>query len=211
MSRRALLQSYLKDCPLIGIIRGVRPEEAVGIGQALFDAGLRVIEVPLNSPEPLHSIERLAQRFGEQALIGAGTVLNVGAVSRVADAGGRLIVSPNSDTRVIAASVAAGLVSIPGFFTPTEGFAAIAAGADALKLFPAEAASPRMLQSMRAVLPPTTPVLVVGGVKPGDVTAWRAAGADGFGLGGSLYRAGDTAAEVGARARDFVAGLASGG
>lgn len=211
MSRRTLLQSYLKDCPLIAIIRGVRPEEAVGIGQALFDAGLRVIEVPLNSPEPLHSIERLAQRFGEQALIGAGTVLNVGAVSRVADAGGRLIVSPNSDTRVIAASVAAGLVSIPGFFTPTEGFAAIAAGADALKLFPAEGASPRMLQSMRAVLPPTTPVLVVGGVRPGDVAEWCAAGADGFGLGGSLYRAGDAATEVSARAREFVAGLANGG
>jgi 2-dehydro-3-deoxyphosphogalactonate aldolase len=203
----ALLARHFAACPLVAILRGVRPDEVEAVAAALFDAGLRIIEVPLNSPDPFASIARLAARYGDEALIGAGTVLTVEDAARVADAGGRLIVSPGTDPVVIAASVAAGLVSAPGFFTPTEAFAALAAGAHALKLFPAEAAPPAVVKAQRAVLPKDVPLLAVGGITPEKLAAYRAAGADGFGLGGALYAPGMDPAEVGARARAFVAAL----
>ena len=201
----ALFRSAFAACPLVAVLRGVTPGEIDAIGDALVEAGIRIIEVPLNSPDPYDSIARLARRHGDGALIGAGTVLTADQAARVAGAGGRLMVSPNADGAVIAASVAAGMVALPGFFTPTEGFAALAAGAHGLKLFPAEGASPAFLKAQRAVLPPEVPVLAVGGITPEVMPAWRAAGADGFGLGSNLYRAGKPAAEVAADAAAFVA------
>ncbi len=200
-------QAMLAQCPLIAILRGLRPDEAEAIGEALIEAGIRIIEVPLNSPEPYASITRLAGLAGTRALIGAGTVLDVDAVARVAAAGGQIIVSPATDSAVIAATVAAGLVSLPGFFTPSEAFTALAAGAHGLKFFPAEAGSPAVLKAMRAVLPRGTLLLPVGGITPEAVAAWRDAGADGFGLGSALYRPGMTAAEIAPRAARFVATL----
>lgn len=194
-------------CPLVAILRGVRPDEVEPIGDALVDAGFTLIEVPLNSPDPFDSIGRLVARVGDRAIIGAGTVLSVGGVERVADRGGTMVVSPNTDPAVIRASVAAGMASLPGYFTPSEAFAAIAAGASALKLFPAEAATPAVLGAHRAVLPKSLPVLVVGGVKPDTMAPWRAAGADGFGLGSALYKPGASASDVAAAARAFVAAL----
>ena len=208
MNPTDLLRARLGECPLVAILRGVTPETAEAVAAAVLDAGIRIIEVPLNSPDPMLSIERLAARFGEQALVGAGTVLNVSDVHRVAEAGGRLIVSPNTDIDVIAAAVAAGMVSCPGYFTPSEAFAATAAGAHALKLFPAEAASPAVVRAQRAVLPRDLPLLVVGGVTPGNMQPWLDAGADGFGLGSGLYKPGQSAEETGTRARAYVDGLA---
>jgi 2-dehydro-3-deoxyphosphogalactonate aldolase len=195
-------------CPLIAILRGVRPDEVEGIGEALVDAGFRLIEVPLNSPDPLESISRLAKRFAGRAVIGAGTVLRVADVDAVRSAGGTMIISPNANIQVIAASAAAGLVSLPGVATPTEAFAAIEAGATALKLFPAEASSPTVLKAMRAVLPKDMRLLPVGGIAPDNMGPWRAAGAEGFGLGSALYKVGLDAEAVGANARAFVAALA---
>ncbi|EQB32667.1 2-dehydro-3-deoxy-6-phosphogalactonate aldolase [Sphingobium ummariense] len=197
-------------CPLVAILRGVRPEEADSVGDALVEAGFMLIEVPLNSPFPLASVERLARRLEGKAIIGAGTVLKPDDVSRVKEAGGQLIISPNSDVDVISATTKAGMVSMPGYFTPSEAFAALAAGAHALKLFPAEAASPAMLKAQRAVLPRDVPVLAVGSISPDSMEHWRTAGADGFGLGSALYKAGATATEVGAAARSFVAAWRSG-
>lgn len=194
-------------CPLIAIIRGVRPDEVESVGGALVEAGIRIIEVPLNSPDPLDSIARLARRFGNEVLIGAGTVLRVDDVRRVADAGRQIAVSPGTDSAVIAATVAAGMVSVPGFFTPSEAFIAMQAGAHALKLFPAEAASPRMVKAMRAVFPPDMPIIAVGGITAPDMAEWLAAGVAGFGLGGSLFRPGDTPADVSAKAGTFIAAL----
>jgi len=207
MSAPARFSANLAACPLVAIIRGVRPDEAVAVGDALLDAGIRIIEVPLNSPDPFASIERLVRHAGGRATIGAGTVLDPADVARIADIGGELIVSPHTDPAVIAATVAAGLVSAPGFFTPSEGFAAVRAGAHALKLFPAEAASPAVLKAQLAVLPKDRPVLVVGGVSPGTMGGWLQAGAQGFGLGSGLYTPGLPPAEVGERARGYVAGL----
>ncbi|HEX8534511.1 MAG TPA: 2-dehydro-3-deoxy-6-phosphogalactonate aldolase [Allosphingosinicella sp.] len=201
------LQRRLSECPLVAIIRGVTPTDAEAIGEAIYGGGIRIIEVPLNSPDPLESIGILARSLGDRALIGAGTVLSVDDVARVRDAGGRIIVSPNTDTEVIAAAAAAGLVSAPGFYTPSEGFEALKAGAHALKLFPAEAASPAVVKAMRAVLPKTVPVLVVGGVKPGNMRAYLDAGASGFGLGSGVYKPGQSAAEVAAQAEAYVRGL----
>ncbi len=198
-------QGHFAACPLVAILRGVRPDEVEAIGTALLDAGIRIIEVPLNSPEPYESITRLAGLAGSRALVGAGTVLDTAAVGRVAAAGGQLVVSPNTDPEVIAAAVAAGLVSMPGFFTPSEAFAAIRAGAHALKFFPAEAGSPAVLKAMRAVLPREMPLLAVGGVTPDGMAPWLAAGADGFGLGSALYHAGATPEAVGEAAERFVA------
>lgn len=192
-------------CPLVAILRGVRPDEVEAIGAALVEAGFTLIEVPLNSPDPFNSIARLAGRFGDRALIGAGTVLDVAAVERLAAAGGRIAVSPNTNEAVIRASVAAGMASLPGYATPSEAFAALAAGATALKLFPAEGASPAVLKAHRAVLPREVPVLAVGGITPVTMAPWAAAGAAGFGLGSALYKPGAGAVEVGAAARDFVA------
>jgi len=200
--------AHLQACPLVAIIRGVEPSEVEGIGDALFEAGFRIIEVPLNSPDPLTSIARLAKRFGGRALIGAGTVLHVEQVAQVADAGGRIVISPGSDPAVVAATVAAGMVSAPGYFTPSEAFAALKAGAHALKLFPAEAAAPAVVKAHRAVFPRDIPLLVVGGVTPDRMADYLAAGADGFGLGGALYKPGQSAAQVSEQARAFVAALA---
>src|SRR5687768_12749993 len=192
----ALFQPRFAACPLVAIIRGVTPAEAEAVGDAIFEAGIRIIEVPLNSPEPLKSIERLAKRLGDRALIGAGTVLEERQVGEVKSAGGQLIVSPNTNPGVIAATAAAGLVSCPGYFTPSEAFAAIAAGAHALKLFPAEAATPGVVKAQRAVLPREIPILVVGGVKPEQMGAWIEAGANGFGLGSGLFKPGNSPAQV---------------
>lgn len=203
-----LFQRHFAECPLIAIIRGVTPDEVESIGEALYEGGIRIIEVPLNSPEPFKSIERLAKRMGERALVGAGTVLTARQVVDVKTAGGRLIVSPNTDVEVILATAAAGLVSSPGYFTPSEAFAALDAGADALKLFPAEAASPAVVKAQRAVLPKEVPLLIVGSVKPDTMRPWLEAGADGFGLGSGVFKPGNSAAEVLANARAYVAGLA---
>ena len=208
MSASAELRRRLDECPIVAIIRGVTPEAAEPIGAALWENGIRIIEVPLNSPRPFESISRLAAAFGDRALIGAGTVLDPGDVARVAAAGGRLIVSPDSRAEVIEASVSAGLVSAPGFFTPSEAFAALRAGAHGLKFFPAEAASPSVVKAMRAVLPRDAPLLVVGGVRPEAMRAWRDAGADGFGIGSGLYIPGRSPAETAACARAYVEGLA---
>jgi 2-dehydro-3-deoxyphosphogalactonate aldolase len=204
---RALLHQYLDQCPLIAIVRGVTPGEAEGIGQAIYEAGVRIIEVPLNSPEPLDSIRRLAQRFGDQMLVGAGTVFTPANVEDVHAVGGRLIVSPHFNPAVVRAAVQAGMVACPGYFTPTEAFAALDAGATALKLFPAEAASPDVLKAQRAVIPADVPVMIVGGVKPDNMAGWLAAGASGFGLGGGLYQPGQSPEDTLDKARAYLAGL----
>jgi 2-dehydro-3-deoxyphosphogalactonate aldolase len=194
----------LADVPLVAILRGLPPEEAESIGDALIEAGFRCLEVPLNSPRPLESIRLLQRRFGDAALIGAGTVLRVEEVDQVADAGGRIIISPNTCVPVIHATKAKGLTSLPAFFTPSEAFNALDAGADALKLFPAEAAGPAGLKAMRAVLPPGIPVFPVGGVDAASMELYRAAGAAGFGIGSSLYAPGRSAADVRDRAAALV-------
>lgn len=210
MTNAEIFTRRFAQCPLVAILRGVRPEEVEGIAAALIGAGVRIIEVPLNSPEPLDSIARLARRFGDEALIGAGTVLTCADVSRVADAGGRLIVSPGTDPQVIAATVEAGLVSAPGYFTPSEAFAAVRAGAHALKLFPAEAAPPAVVKAQAAVLPKHLPLIVVGGITPDKMAAYRAAGAHGFGLGGAIYQPGMTPDDTATRARTFMTALQDG-
>ena len=202
------IRQYLDVCPLVGIIRGVTPDEAEAVGAAIFDAGIRIIEVPLNSPDPLDSIRRLATAFGDRALIGAGTVLDPDQVAGVKAAGGRLIISPNTNPAVIRATVAAGLIASPGYFTPSEAFTAIEAGAHALKLFPAEAATPAVIKAQRAVLPRHIPLVVVGGVRPDSISTWRDAGADGFGLGSGLYVPGQSPAVTAEKAQAYVAGLA---
>jgi 2-dehydro-3-deoxyphosphogalactonate aldolase len=207
VSASQLFRHYLDQCPLVAIIRGVTPDEAEAIGDAIVEGGIRIIEVPLNSPDPLASIERLARRFGERVLVGAGTVLKAEDVGRVGAAGGRLVVSPDTNVEVIAATASAGLVASPGYFTPSEAFAAIRAGATALKLFPAEAASPAALKAQMAVIPSDVPILAVGGIKPDNMRPWLDAGASGFGLGGGLYRPGQSAAETLDKALAYVAGL----
>lgn len=204
MNPRELFDRYFSECPLVAIIRGVTPGEAVDIAGALYEAGIRIIEVPLNSPDPLESVRAIAGALGEQALIGAGTVLDSRQVAEVRDAGGRIVVSPNMNPAVIRATVEAGMVSSPGIFTPSEAFAALDAGAHTLKLFPAEAASPKVVKSMRAVLPKDVPFLIVGGVTPESVASWLEAGADGFGLGGGLYRPGQSPDETRRKARAYV-------
>jgi 2-dehydro-3-deoxyphosphogalactonate aldolase len=191
-------------CPLVAVLRGLKPDEAAPIGDALVDAGFTLLEVPLNSPDPLASIAAMAKRYAGRAIVGAGTVLTPQDVVAVADAGGALIVSPNTDPAVIRASVERGLISLPGYFTPSEAFAALHAGAHGLKLFPAEGAAPAFMKAQRAVLPKTTKVLAVGGITPDTMPPWRAAGADGFGLGSNLYRAGKSAADVARDAAAFV-------
>lgn len=198
------MHAELSALPLIAILRGITPDEAVPVGRALVEAGFRIIEVPLNSPHPLRSIELLAREFGSRALVGAGTVLQPAQVAEVAAAGGRLVVMPHADVELVRAARAAGLWCVPGVATPTEAFAALAAGADALKLFPAELLTPPVLKALRAVLPRATRLLPVGGITPRNLAAYVAAGASGFGLGSALYSPGASALQVAAAARGFV-------
>lgn len=202
-SARSRLQRALLALPLVAILRGITPGEALAVGQALVDAGWAVIEVPLNSPQALDSIALLAQAF-PQALVGAGTVLRVDEVAAVAAAGGRLIVSPNADGQVIAEARRRGLVSLPGVATPTEAFAALAAGATGLKLFPAEMIMPAVVKALRAVLPPQVLLLPVGGIGTGNLATYHASGANGFGIGSALYKPGMGADAVAQRARRFA-------
>ena len=198
---------HFAESPLIAIIRGVTPDEAMDIGGALVEGGINIIEVPLNSPDPLKSIERLASRLGGKASIGAGTVLKPQQVDEVRNAGGQLIVSPNMDSAVIRATAEAGMVSCPGIFTPTEAFTALEAGAHTLKLFPAEAATPKVVKAMRAVLPRDLSLVVVGGVGPDTIPAWLEAGANGFGLGSGLYKPGQSATDTLTKARAYAAAV----
>lgn len=190
--------------PLIAILRGVTPDEAVQICAALIDAGITKIEVPLNSPNPFDSIKRMVDAHGHHALIGAGTVLSTHDVGRVAQAGGKLIVSPNCDQRVIVATKNAGMESWPGVMTPTECFQALKWGADGLKIFPASLIGPDGIRAIRAVLPPNTQVYAVGGAGAENFAEWMAATADGFGIGSALYKPGMSVAEVAARAKDMA-------
>ena len=199
------LQEQLRGLPLVAILRGVEPGEAVAIGHVLIEAGFPALEVPLNSPEPLRSIAALASAFGERVLVGAGTVLDPADVGRIAGAGGRLIVMPHADHAVIRAAKTLGLWCLPGVATPTEAFGALAAGADALKMFPAEALPPAVVKAWRAVLPQGVWLLPVGGITPERMAPYLAAGANGFGLGSALYRRGMAPAETAARAAAFAA------
>jgi 2-dehydro-3-deoxyphosphogalactonate aldolase len=201
------ITDWLTGCPLVAILRGVKPDEAVAIGLALDRQGIAIVEVPLNSPRPMESIALLAREFGERLLIGAGTVMTPAQVAEIATAGGKLIVTPHADAAIVRAAKQHGLIAVPGFFTPAEAFAMLAAGADALKLFPSEAASPAVLRALRAVLPSGTAVLPVGGIDAANIPAWRAAGAAGFGIGSAIYKPGDSPETVGAKAHALVAAL----
>jgi 2-dehydro-3-deoxyphosphogalactonate aldolase len=203
------LSGWLARCKLVAILRGIRPEEAVAVASVLAVRGFAIVEVPLNSPDPLASIAALAGEFGDRMLIGAGTVMTEAQVAEVAAAGGKLIVTPHADAAVVRAAKRLGLLAVPGFFTPAEAFGMLAAGADALKLFPAEGANPAMLRAMRAVLPAGTMVLPVGGIDAINMAAWRAAGAAGFGIGSAVYKPGDTPEIVSAKALALVSDQAT--
>jgi len=205
----ASLRAYLAPLPLVAVLRGIMPGEVEAIGATLTEHGFRILEVPLNSPEPFASIGRLAQLHGARCLVGAGTVIEVADVARVAAAGGRLIVMPHGDVAVVREAKRLGLVALPGVATPTEAFAALAAGADGLKMFPAEQFSPAVLKAWRAVLPKDTLVFPVGGIRPDNMAPYWAAGASGFGTGSNLYKPGATAAGVGAIAAQFAASCAA--
>ncbi|GGE79444.1 2-dehydro-3-deoxy-6-phosphogalactonate aldolase [Sphingomonas prati] len=190
--------------PVVAILRGVRPDEAVAVAGALVDAGILLIEVPMNSPDPIDSIAAIQAEYGDRALIGAGTVLTTEMVAAVAATRGRLMVTPNTNPAVIAAGVAAGLEPMPGFVTPSEAFAAIAAGAKRLKLFPATAFGPAYLKAIGEVLPKSVPLWAVGGTGADNIGDWLAAGAEGIGVGGALFRPGDSVADVAAKAAALV-------
>lgn len=195
---------FLTPLPLIAVLRGITPEEVPGVAAVLVGVGFRILEVPLNSPRPYASIAALAKLHGERCLVGAGTVIDAGAVERVREAGGRLIVMPHGDVQVVRAAKRAGLLCVPGVATPTEAFAALVAGADGLKMFPAEALPPAALKAWRAVLPSGTLVFPVGGIRPDNLAAYWAAGASGFGTGSNLYRPGATPQEVGEQAARYA-------
>ena len=199
------LRAALTSCPIVAILRGVAPDEIDAVGDALVEAGVTVIEVPLNSPQPFDSIARLAKRHGGRALVGAGTVLDAADVARVNGAGGKLVVAPNFDADVVRAAKAAGLIALPGVMTPSEGFAALKAGADGLKLFPAEIIPPAVFKAWRAVFPADTLLLAVGGVGVDNLKSYAEAGASGYGIGSALYRPGRAAADIGKLARALVA------
>ncbi len=204
------LRQALAELPLVAILRGLAPENAFGVGQVLVDAGFRIIEVPLNSPRPFESIALFAKAFGPRALVGAGTVLRTEDVAHVKDAGGRLIVMPHGDTAIVREAKNQGMICVPGVATPTEGFAALGAGADGLKMFPAEAMPPAVVKARRAVFPPKTLLLPVGGITPERMTAYIAAGASGFGLGSALFAPNMMPAAVRERAQAFLTALSRG-
>jgi 2-dehydro-3-deoxyphosphogalactonate aldolase len=195
------LRPLLRDLPLIAILRGITPVDAEGAVDTLEQAGWRVVEVPLNSPDALETLSRMVKRAGDRMLIGAGTVLTVDQVGAIAAAGAKLMVAPNCVPDVIRAAKTKGLITAPGVATPTEAFAALDAGADALKMFPGELLPPPAVKAWRAVLPPQTLLLPVGGVAPDNIAAYLKAGANGFGIGTSVYKPGMTMAEMAARAR----------
>lgn len=197
-------ENAVKECGIIAILRGVTPDAVDAVGDALFAAGIRIVEVPLNSPEPFESIARLALRFAGRMVVGAGTVLDQASVDRVKAAGGEISVSPDCNPAVIARAVARGLVPMPGVFTPTEAFTAVRAGATHLKLFPAEAANPVTVKAWKAVLPHNASIYAVGGVTPFNIKAWWDAGCSGFGIGSNIYKPGMSADDVGKAADSFV-------
>jgi 2-dehydro-3-deoxyphosphogalactonate aldolase len=201
------LRALLQRCPLAAILRGVQPGEVESICSALERAGVCIVEVPFNSPNPLESISILSRSFGKRMLIGAGTLTRPSQVEEVAAAGGQLVVTPHADTAIVRAAKQAGLLAVPGFFNPTEAFALLEAGADAIKLFPAEVLGPPMLKALRAVLPESAIVIPVGGVDANQVAPWMAAGALGLGVGSSIYKPGDDARTVEAKAQALVAAV----
>lgn len=205
MTPQDLFHDAQKTLPLVAILRGITPAEALPVGQVLTQRGWSLIEVPLNSPEPLKSIATLASAF-PHVLIGAGTVLRASQVREVHAAGGRLVVSPNFNAAVVREAVALGMVCLPGVMTATEAFAALDAGASGLKLFPAEMASPPVVRALRAVLPAGTLLFPVGGITPTNMAAYRAAGADGFGIGSALYKPAARPADIACAATEFIAG-----
>jgi 2-dehydro-3-deoxyphosphogalactonate aldolase len=207
MNPSTTLSAALAACPLVAILRGLGVAETPAVADALYGAGIRIIEVPFNSPSPLRSIELIAQQH-PQALVGAGTVLTVSQVHAVKEAGGQLIVSPNLNAAVVRAAVDVGMVCLPGVLTPTEAFAALDAGAHGLKIFPAELSSPAAIKAMRAVLPAGTLVLPVGGITVDNMAQYRAAGANGFGIGSALYKPGKRVEQVAQDAIKFVASCA---
>lgn len=207
MSVRQDVEQALGRCPVVAILRGIWPDEAVDVGEALVDAGVTLIEVPLNSPEPFESIERLAKALGSKAVIGAGTVLTPVDARRVAYAGGQICVTPNTNPEVIAAAIAAGLEPMPGFLTPTEAFAALDAGAHYIKMFPAGTLGLGYYNAIKAVLPSDTRVLAVGGVGASNIAEWQAAGVSGFGIGSEIYKPGDTGEAVLAKAQQLITAL----
>lgn len=199
------LNDALAECPVVAILRGVRPDEVLDHAAALFAAGVRGIEVPLNSPDPLDSVRKLADAWGERMAVGGGTVLDAGRVEAVAQAGGRIIIAPNTSTAVIRRAVELGLDPAPGFATATEAFTALEAGACHLKLFPAVTYGPGYLKQLKAVLPPAATIWAVGGVGPDSMAEWWAAGARAFGMGGEIYRAGQSVSETAGKAARVVA------
>ena len=201
------LKTWLGRSPLIAILRGVRPDEVVAVTHALERHGVAIVEVPLNSPDPFDSIRLLVREFGDRLLIGAGTVMTEAQVDQLAAAGGQLVVTPHAAGAVVRAAKRHGMIACPGIATPTEAFAMLEAGADGLKLFPAEASSPAVLRAIRAVLPPGTLTMPVGGMEPGNMQPWLDAGAAGFGIGGSIFRPGDTPQIVGEKAARLMAAL----
>ena len=202
-STHSVFERALEQMPLVAILRGISPAEALPVGSALFEAGFRLIEVPLNSPQPLESIAKLAHHLPD-AVIGAGTVTKIDEVRQVQSADGQLVISPHFDPEVVSITVARGLISLPGVMTPTEAFAALRQGAHALKIFPTELVAPHAIKAMRAVLPTAVRLLMVGGITPSLLQPYRAAGASGFGLGSSLYKPGDSVSTVATQARAFV-------
>lgn len=202
------LRALLSACPVISILRGIRPEEAELIGSALVEAGIRIAEVPLNSPEPLKSISILARNFGEQMLVGAGTVVSPEQVAQVASAGGKVVVTPHADVRIVSATKDAGLIAIPGALSPTEVFTMHGAGADAVKLFPAEALGPETLKAYLAILPEHAKIIAVGGIDNRNALSWMNAGASGVGVGTAIFRPGDASSDVRQKARCLLSSLA---
>lgn len=211
MTHRDTFDAAFSACPLIAILRGLTPGEAVEVGEALVAAGLRILEVPLNSPEPLTSIRLLADALAGRAVVGAGTVYRVPDVDAVAEAGGQIIVSPNANAPVIAHAKARGLVSAPGVMTPSEAWTALEAGADVLKLFPGEMISPAVVRAMAAVLPKGTRLVLVGGVGTGNMKDYATSPPAGFGIGSALFKPGLDAATVGANARAFITAFGESG